>query len=80
MVRAPFSNFLESGFPNAEHHADHKGGWTSTLSILEDLLLRSNGIGSVNPALPPAKTSGVAQDIAEARRRHDAEVTAARAP
>jgi uncharacterized protein YndB with AHSA1/START domain len=73
-------HFLQTGFPNAEHHAGHKTGWTSTLSILEDLLLRLNGIGSVYPTLPPAKLSGVAQDLADARLRHDAEITAAPAP
>jgi uncharacterized protein YndB with AHSA1/START domain len=72
--------FLQTGFPNEEHYIGHKGGWTSTLSILEDLLLRLNGIGSVYPTLPPAKVSGVAQDLAEARRRHDAELTSAPAP
>lgn len=72
--------FLQTGFPNAEHHAGHKTGWLSSFSILEDLLLRLNGIGSVYPTLPPVKLSSVAQDLAEARRRHDAEVTAAPAP
>ena len=67
--------FLQTGFPNEEHFTGHKGGWTSTLSILEDLLLKLNGIGSVYPTLPPARLSGVAKDLAEARRRHDAEVT-----
>ncbi len=72
--------FLQTGFPNEEHFTGHKGGWTSTLSILEDLILKLNGIGSVYPTLPPAKLSGVAEDLMEARRRHDAEATAAPAP
>jgi uncharacterized protein YndB with AHSA1/START domain len=72
--------FLQTGFPNEENYIGHKDGWTSTLSILEDLLLRLNGIGSVYPSLPAAKLSGLAQDLAEARRRHDAETTAAPAP
>jgi uncharacterized protein YndB with AHSA1/START domain len=71
--------FLQTGFPNQEHFIGHRGGWTSTLSILEDLLLRLNGIGSVYPTLPPARVSGVAQDLIEARRRHD-EATSAPAP
>jgi uncharacterized protein YndB with AHSA1/START domain len=69
-------HFLQTGFPSAEELAGHRGGWMSSLSILEDLLLRLNGIGSVYPTLPPAKLSGVAQDLAEARRRHDADLTA----
>ncbi len=73
-------HFLQTGFPNADHHAGHKGGWLSSFSILEDLLLRLNGIGTVYPTLPPAKVSAVAQDLAEARRRHDAELSAAPAP
>jgi uncharacterized protein YndB with AHSA1/START domain len=64
--------FLQTGFPNEEHWHGHQAGWMSTFSILEDLILRLHGIGSVYPALPAAKVSGVAQDIAEARRRHDA--------
>jgi len=72
--------FLQTGFPNEEHLTGHKGGWTSTLAILEDLLLRLNGIGSVYPTLPPARFSGVAEDLAEARRRHDAATTAAPGP
>lgn len=66
--------FLQTGFPNEEHYIGHQGGWTSTFSILEDLLLRLNGIGSVYPTLPAAKITGVAQDLTEARRRHDADV------
>jgi uncharacterized protein YndB with AHSA1/START domain len=73
-------HFLQTGFPDADQHAGHKGGWLSSFSILEDLLLRLHGIGTVYPTLPPAKVSGVAQDLAEARRRHDAETTAAPAP
>ena len=73
-------HFLQTGFPNEEHFIGHKGGWTSTLSILEDLLLRLNGIGSVYPTLPPAHRSAVAEDLAEARRRHDEALTAAPAP
>jgi uncharacterized protein YndB with AHSA1/START domain len=72
--------FLQTGFPDAENHAGHKGGWTSSFGILEDLLLKLHGIGSVYPTLPPAHVSGIAQDLAEARRRHDAELTAAPAP
>ncbi|MFN5996930.1 MAG: SRPBCC domain-containing protein [Paracoccaceae bacterium] len=64
-------HFLQTGFPNADQHAGHTGGWTSSFGILEDLLLRLHGIGSVYPTLSPAKLSGVAQDLAEARRRHD---------
>jgi uncharacterized protein YndB with AHSA1/START domain len=73
-------HFLQTGFPDAEQQAGHRGGWMSSFSILEDLLLKLHGIGSVYPTLPPTKVSGVAQDLAEARRRHDAEVSAARAP
>ncbi|MFO1202682.1 MAG: SRPBCC family protein [Tabrizicola sp.] len=69
-------HFLQTGFPNAGHRAGHKTGWTSTFSILEDLLLRLHGIGSVYPTLPPAKLSGVARDLAEARRRHDEAISA----
>jgi uncharacterized protein YndB with AHSA1/START domain len=72
--------FLQTGFPNAENHEGHKGGWISSFAILEDLLLKLHGIGTVYPTLPPAKISGVAQDLAEARRRHDAELTSAPAP
>lgn len=71
--------FLQTGFPNEENHTGHQTGWTQTFAILEDLLLRLHGIGSVYPTLPPAKLSSVAQDLAEARRRHD-EATAAPAP
>lgn len=71
--------FLQTGFPNADHHAGHKSGWTATFAIPEDLLLKLHGIGSVYPTLPAARVSGVAQDLAEARRRHD-EATAAPAP
>jgi uncharacterized protein YndB with AHSA1/START domain len=67
--------FLQTGFPDAEQHAGHRGGWMSSFSILEDLLLKLHGIGSVYPALPQAKVSSVAQDLAEARRRHDAALT-----
>lgn len=63
---------LQTGFPNQEHLTGHNGGWTSTFTILENLLLSLHGIGSVYPRLPPAGTSGLAQDLAEARRRHDA--------
>jgi uncharacterized protein YndB with AHSA1/START domain len=66
--------FLQTGFPDAEQHAGHTGGWLSSFAILEDLLLRLHGIGSVYPTLPAAKRSGVAQDLAEARRRHDADL------
>jgi Activator of Hsp90 ATPase homolog 1-like protein len=70
--------FLQTGFPDAENHAGHATGWTSTFAILEDLVLKLHGIGSVYPTLPPARVSGLATDLAEARRRHDAEVSAAR--
>ena len=69
-------HFLQTGFPDAGQHAGHMGGWLSSFSILEDLLLRLHGIGSVYPTLPPAKLSGVAQDLAEARRRHDTDLSA----
>jgi uncharacterized protein YndB with AHSA1/START domain len=72
--------FLQTGFPDAENHAGHATGWSSTFAILEDLLLKLHGIGSVYPTLPPGRVSGIAEDLAEARRRHDAEVSAARAP
>lgn len=72
--------FLQTGFPDEEQSIGHRGGWLSSFSILEDLLLKLHGIGSVYPTLPPAKISGVAQDLAEARRRHDAEASAALAP
>ena len=72
--------FLQTGFPDAENHAGHNGGWLSSFGILEDLLLKLHGIGSVYPTLPPAHVSSLAQDLAEARRRHDAELTAAPAP
>jgi uncharacterized protein YndB with AHSA1/START domain len=72
--------FLQTGFPDAEQQAGHWGGWLSSFAILEDLLLKLHGIGSVYPSLPAAKVSGVAQDLAEARRRHDAEASAARVP
>jgi uncharacterized protein YndB with AHSA1/START domain len=72
--------FLQTGFPDAENHAGHAGGWSSTFGILEDLILKLNGIGSVYPTLPPERVSSLAQDLAAARRRHDAEVSAARAP
>jgi uncharacterized protein YndB with AHSA1/START domain len=72
-------HFLQTGFPDAENWRGHQSGWLSSFSILEDLLLRLNGIGTVYPTIPPAKISGVAQDLAEARRRHD-ETTAAPAP
>ena len=64
--------FLQTGFPDAHQQAGHRGGWLSSFAILEDLLLRMHGIGSVYPSLPPAQVSGVARDLAEARRRHDA--------
>jgi uncharacterized protein YndB with AHSA1/START domain len=63
--------FLQTGFPDEEQRRGHGGGWTSTFGILEDLLLRLHGIGSVYPSLPPATADGVARDLAEARRRHD---------
>jgi uncharacterized protein YndB with AHSA1/START domain len=69
-------HFLQTGFPNEEHYIGHKGGWTSTFSILEDLLLKLQGIGSVYPTLPEPKISAVAEDLAEARRRHDANIPA----
>ena len=72
-------HFLQTGFPSAEHLTGHRTGWLSTFSILEDLLLQLHGIGSVYPKLPPAKLSGVAQDLAEARKRHD-KASAAPAP
>ena len=71
--------FLQTGFPDAHQQAGHRGGWLSSFAILEDLLLRMHGIGSVYPSLPPAQVSGVARDLAEARRRHDA-ASADRAP
>jgi uncharacterized protein YndB with AHSA1/START domain len=73
-------HFLQTGFPSAEEVAGHRGGWMSSFAILEDLLLRLHGVGSVYPTLPPAKVSAVAQDLAEARRRHDADLTAQVAP
>ena len=66
-------DFLQTGFPDAQEQAGHRGGWLSSFAILEDLLLRMNGVGTVYPTVPPANVSGVAQDLAEARRRHDAE-------
>ena len=65
--------FLQTGFPDQHHFLGHRDGWTSTLNILQDLLLRLNGIGTVYPTLPPARISGLAQDLAAARQRHDAE-------
>ena len=65
--------FLQTGFPDEENWRGHQAGWQSSFAILQDLLLRLHGIGSVYPALPPAQVSGVARDLAEARRRHDAE-------
>lgn len=64
-------HFLQTGFPDKENCRGHHTGWLSTFAILESLLLQLNGIGSVYPALPPAKLSGVARDLAAARRRHD---------
>lgn len=72
-------HFLQTGFPDEDNWRGHQGGWLSSFTILEDLLLRLHGIGSVYPTLPAAKVSGVANDLAEARRRHD-EATAAPAP
>jgi uncharacterized protein YndB with AHSA1/START domain len=65
--------FLQTGFPDDHHRDGHGGGWTSTFDILQDLLLKLHGVGSVYPSLPERQTSGVAADLAEARRRHDAE-------
>jgi uncharacterized protein YndB with AHSA1/START domain len=73
-------HFLQTGFPDAGHLAGHRGGWSSTFDILEDLLLKLHGIGSVYPTLPPARVSAVAADLAEARRRHDDALSADRAP
>ena len=56
------------------------GGWSSTLFILDHLQQELHGIGSVHPALPTVKVSGLAADLAEVPRRHDAKVSAARAP
>lgn len=72
-------HFLQTGFPDEENWRGHTTGWTQTFAILQDLLLRLNGIGTVYPTLPPAKLSTVAEDFAEARRRHDA-ATAAPVP
>jgi hypothetical protein len=72
--------FLQTGFPDAGNHAGHADGWSSTFAILQDLVLKLHGIGSVYPTLPPPRVSGLAADLAEARRRHDAEVSAAPAP
>lgn len=66
-------HFLQTGFPDEENWHGHQGGWLSSFAILEDLLLRLHGIGSVYPTLPPARLSAVAQDLAEARHRHDAD-------
>jgi uncharacterized protein YndB with AHSA1/START domain len=63
--------FLQTGFPDEENWRGHSTGWQSSFAILEDLLLKLYGIGSVLPTLPPAKIGGVANDLAEARRRHD---------
>ena len=71
--------FLQTGLPDEETWRGHQSGWLSSFAILEDLLLRLHGIGTVYPTLPPAKHSAVAQDLAEARRRHD-QATAAPAP
>ncbi|WP_137112425.1 SRPBCC domain-containing protein [Rhodobacter sp. SY28-1] len=73
-------HFLQTGFPDEENWRGHQGGWLSSFAILDDLLLKLHGIGSVYPTLPPAKPSTVAQDLMEARRRHDAEQTAQVAP
>lgn len=72
-------SFLQTGFPDEENWRGHQGGWLSSFAILEDLLLRLHGIGTVYPTLPAARLSSVAQDLAEARRRHD-EASAAPAP
>ncbi|MFN3993998.1 MAG: SRPBCC domain-containing protein [Tabrizicola flagellatus] len=72
--------FLQTGFPDEENWRGHQGGWLSSFAILEDLLLRLHGIGSVYPTLPPARISGLAQDLAEARRRHDADLPREVAP
>lgn len=63
--------FLQTGFPDKENCEGHRFGWGSTLGILESLLLQLNGISSVYPSLPAGKLSGVARDLAEARRKHD---------
>ena len=73
-------HFLQTGFPDEDTWRGHQGGWQSSFAILEDLLLKLHGIGVVHPTLPPAKVSGVAQDLAEARRRHDDEQTRAAMP
>lgn len=65
--------FLQTGFPDEASWRGHQGGWLSSFAILEDLLLRLHGIGSVYPSLPPASRSAVARDLAEARQRHDAD-------
>jgi uncharacterized protein YndB with AHSA1/START domain len=70
--------FLQTGFPDHGHRDGHGGGWTSTFDILQDLLLKLHGVGSVYPALPARQVTGVAADLAEARRRHDEERAAAR--
>jgi uncharacterized protein YndB with AHSA1/START domain len=72
--------FLQTGFPDEENWRGHQGGWLSSFAILEDLLLRLHGIGSVYPTLPSARTSSIAQDLAEARRRHDADAPREAAP
>jgi hypothetical protein len=70
--------FCQTGFPNAAERQGHAGGWGSTFHILEEVLLRLHGIGSVFPDLPPARRSGVARDLEAARQRFDEDLAASR--
>jgi uncharacterized protein YndB with AHSA1/START domain len=70
--------FCQTGFPNAAERQGHGGGWGSTFQILEEVLLRLHGIGSVFPDLPPARRDGVARDLEAARQRFYEDLAASR--
>lgn len=65
--------FCQTGFPHPAERDGHGRGWASTFEILEEVLLRLHGIGSVLPDLPPARKDGVARDLEAARERFEAE-------
>ena len=65
--------FCQSGFPDANAWREHSRGWSFVLTLLEDALLASRGVGAVwvNPSVG-RPLDGVARDLEEARARAEA--------
>lgn len=71
--------FCQTGFPGRAAWDGHDHGWSYVWRLFGDALQAQHGVGTAYPPFAPERVTGVARDLAEARRRLDAEIAADRA-